>query len=151
MTDAVFLVRGQLGYRLPKTGDEKNRVVAEAVAAPRCPDDAARTLAGERFRGEAGPRHSDDASEACREPVAGDALEFFQKQGDVLGIAGVLACEARGMDAGRIAEGAHLEAGVVGQGGQTTQAGVAFGLEDGVLFERAAGLGNLVCDTNIAE
>ena len=151
MAYGILLRLGELGHGLAQFRDEEDGVIAEAVVPEGCPDDGATALAGEQLYGKTGPDDGDDAAEAGAQGFIGDGHEFFQEQGDVLGVGGVVTGETGGADARLAAEGIHLDGGVVGEGGQPAETGVTGGLEGRVLLEGGAGLGDCLGDSGGVE
>src|SRR5436190_12080244 len=134
------LSRAYFGQRAAKRRIEKNRVVAEAVAASRLVRDAAfdggarlenrRVRTCERQRAHE-PRRAGGC--ACRTQRVVDQLELF-------GIRGVDAAKARRLDSWRAAERVDLEARILSDRELPGRAGVVLGLGARVLVEGSPGL-----------
>jgi hypothetical protein len=146
MRDRVLAVGVHLGGRAPVRGVEEDRVVAEAVLAPRFVDevaldpplgldDHARLGAGDGDR---------EAALEVRERLD-DALlvEASEQEVEVLQVGRLLAGVAGGADAGLAVEGRDDEAGVVREARGAEERGVRERLDRGVLAEGGAGLGDI--------
>ncbi len=142
MAELVLQIAWHLGGGAVVIRYEEDGVVTKAVLTARLVDDhpfPAR-LADDRG-GIVGVAHIDQHTpEAGALEVVRRPLELLQQLVDVLLVAGVVAGETGGVDTGAAVQQIHFEAGVIGHGGQSGDAGGVAGLDDGVFDEGGAGL-----------
>src|SRR2546421_671830 len=103
--DGVLLQREELGEGPPvPLGGDQDGVVAESAAAPDLGGDDPVHRSGHGYLGAVGPPHEGRRLEAGGALLGGDAVEFLQELGHVVGVGGALAGEAGRPDAGGAAE-----------------------------------------------
>src|SRR5260221_8491717 len=146
MADAILVLGPALPERAAEGRIEEERVVAEAVRAPRLLRDEAfdRLLRVEQDLASAHDR--DRARETRAALLPGHPAQLLEEQPVAVGVRGVLAAEAAGVEAGPAVERVDGEARVVGHGQESRATRVVARLEDGVLAEGRPrlfrGLGN---------
>jgi len=136
--DPVLLVRGHLGHRAAVTGDDEERVVAEALLAARSERDLAPDLAIEELDASVGPRKGGNAYE--ERATRFDTLEQREQARVAFRGARVVAEEPTAAQTRRAPQRVDLEARVVSDSADSTGPRVRARFVRRVLRERCAGL-----------